>query len=94
MTTFMQVDHHSAESVVCQYIIDKKGQGLTLPYVDLPYVRKWLKISDFDVDKLILTLEDLLHESSHKGVKSSLLRYPLRVWDKKVCVRLTGVGSR
>ena len=88
--TYMTLEGKTPHVVISEYIVERKSKGLTLSYSDLPFVHKWLRLAAGDSDRLMLVLDEVLDDSESCGQKKKLVEYPLKVWDARVCRRLSG----
>lgn len=77
------LDKLSNTELILQFILEKNGKGLCLPYTDYSLIEQWLNLSEQDVKRLLLILDDVIPDK-----KSHSRPYPLKVFDKKVQERL------
>lgn len=82
---FMDVDQLSSSELISQFILERQGRGLCLPYKELTLVQSWLEASNHDVDRLLLILSDLIPEKERAINERPL---PLKVYHKKIIERL------
>ncbi|NRA45837.1 MAG: hypothetical protein HRU09_12845 [Oligoflexales bacterium] len=82
---YMDLDQLSSNELVSQFILERQGRGLCLPYKDLSLVQTWLQASNHDVNRLLLILSDLIPEKA-KALNERPL--PLKVYHKRILERL------
>ena len=57
--TFLDLDKLTPEDLIVQYVLECRGSGHFLPYLDYGVVEDWVKASA-DVDELLLVLSEVL----------------------------------
>ena len=82
---YMDLEQLSSSELVCQFILERQGRGLCLPYKELSLVQRWLDASNHDVNRLLLILSDLIPEKERAINERPL---PLKVYHKKIIERL------
>ena len=81
----------SARQLICQYIIETRGQGLFLSYTDYEVVDRWLSLCGGDEDILLFILSEVLpsyyRASSNKSFRS------LKALEQNISKRITDFGE-
>jgi hypothetical protein len=49
------------QSLIADFVLECKGKGSFLPYVDYSIIEEWIKVSQ-NIDELLLILSDVLPE--------------------------------
>ncbi len=77
----------SARQLICQYIIETRGQGLFLSYTDYEVVDRWLSLCEGDEDILLFILSEVLpsyyRASSNRSFRS------LKALEQNISKRIT-----
>lgn len=61
------------KELIAEYILECRGQGHCLPYVDYAVIDEWLRIAQ-DTDRLLLVLADVLPKFYEAGSRSGPVR--------------------
>jgi len=64
--SYIQLDQLTPEGLIVQYVIECRGSGHFLPYVDHQIIDEWLKAAS-DADELLVVLADFLPAYFAKG---------------------------
>ena len=57
--SYIQLDGLSPEDLIVQYVVECRGKGHFLPYLDYQIIGEWLKAAS-DPDELLVVLSDCL----------------------------------
>lgn len=80
--SLMELDQLSPPGLIAQFILAKRGQGLSLSRNDHEHILRWLS-GCHDPDYLLCILDDLLPQ-----VEPGKRPLPLKVFDRQVMSRL------
>ena len=56
------------EALIANYILEKQGRGLQLPYRDYEYIHHWLELAQGQVELVLASLQELLGEKPLKSL--------------------------